>query len=211
MARNSGGTITGRFFYLILQLAVVFAGVYGAFYLNEKKAKENQLQRIVQIHEHFINETKLLENNLTQLDVIDTAIDKFFVSYKNSEMPAITDFYFPFTNSNVNANIWQSILNSGAIEILNFETVIEIDNYVDLRSSLQETVEKGNEYQKDLVLPNLDKGIYEFYDFRTKQLKPKYSWFLSYLTNLQDRIKSFKSENKELTKSLSSKLEIIKK
>lgn len=209
MARRSGGSVIGRFFYLVFLFAIIFASIYGAFYLNNKKEVKKQQQKNIQIHEYFISETKTIENQLSKLHVLDTTIDGFLKSYKKLEMPEISGFHVPFTYHMGGGNLWEAVLHSDAAEVMKFETVKQIDELMNLRTALAETIKQGNAYQKDLVLPNMDKGKYEFYEFRTKELKPKYKWFLSYLSNLQAQIKEFRKLNSALTQYLTSELNAL--
>lgn len=191
---------------VIIELFIVFLGVYTAFMLDDYKSQKQKEKKKMQIYTHFFNIAEQSENEINIIaSAIDSSVNKFMEKYNEGNMPIIEGSHNFFTTS-VNDRIWKGILNNGGIELLDFNAITIIDNYHNSQIYLLKTMETAQDFSRDLVYPNIDKGNDYFYNLKTKKLKKKFSWYISYLTSLQWQIKQLQLENKRLLKKLGEKI-----
>lgn len=112
-----------------------------------------------------------------------------------------------FFTSSVNTHIWEAMLASGGTRILDFTTIQKINQYENNKVNLLKTLEKGGEYCMLVILPASDKGKGEFYDYRTRSLKPKYSWYIRFLQSIRQQYEDLENSNLSLIEYLTNHLD----
>ena len=96
-------------------------------------------------------------------------------------------------------------------DVLEFSTIRMIDTYENNKMDLVSLFEKGETYSIEFILPNMEKAKGEYYNYRTKELRPKYSWFIPYLLSIQKQYIALLSSNIDLAAFLSEKMTESKK
>ena len=112
-----------RFGWLIAELVFVFLGLYGAFLLERMHDNDMDLLRKKQILQALVDEFDNYEDELTSAS---HGLDEgygipFFTAYSSGEKPFPAPIPFGGMGS-VNTGIWEAMLQSGGIEVLEVGT-----------------------------------------------------------------------------------------
>ena len=191
--------------FLFIELIVVFCGVFGAFVFDDIKQSKRDTEKAIQICEFYISEVDLMLDRLQfESQNLDTVVNSFLEKYNNKETPDL--FFGGLFTTHITTRIWEGFLNSNAIKNLSFNTIKSIDLYVADKTNLVIFAEKGATYYKDIILQNMTSGFDEFYNPQTKELKPAYTWYISFLKNMQRIYHNLIERSIELKKLLEEEL-----
>jgi len=194
-----------NFLWLILEFIIVFSSVFLAFMFNNIQEQKKEVEKATTIYEYFLTECNT-ERGFIEKEkaAFDSATNIFLHAYRIREMPDITGVPVFFTSS-VNTRVWEAILISGGTDVLEFSTIQMIDTYENNKVDLVKLFEKGEAYSVEFLLPNMEKAKGEFYNYWTKELRPKYSWFITYLISIQKQYSALLNSNIDLTAYLTEK------
>ena len=194
-----------NFLWLILEFIIVFSSVFLAFVFNNIQEQKKELEKATTVYEYFLTECET-ERGFIEKEkaAFDSAANVFLHAYRIEEMPDISGAPIFFTSS-VNTRVWDAILMSGGTDVLDFSTIQMIDTYENSKMDLVKLFEKGEAYSIEFILPNIEKTKWEFYNYTTKELRPKYSWFITYLLSVQKQYSNLLNSNIDLTAFLIEK------
>lgn len=146
----------------VAELALVFVGVYAAFWLNNIQQHRQELKRRDQILESL---ERLLEeglaNNKEQVGKQERAAAEFQRALKAGEMPAIPRFTF---TTDYNPSDMATLLQAGGVELLDIETLMALRED---ESVIRWGLSRMAHYQKlsdELIAPNMDQDKSFFYE-----------------------------------------------
>lgn len=195
-----------NFLWLILELIIIFAGVFLAIVFNNLQEHKRDIEKARSIFEYFLNECEAERGFIEKEKVaFDSVTNVFLHAYKIGDMPDITGVPVFFTSS-VNTRVWEAILISRGTDVLDFATIRMIDTYENSKMGLFKLFEKGEIYSMEFLLPNMEKTKFEYYNYRTKELRPKYSWFIKFLLSIQQQYTDLLNANIELSTYLTEKM-----
>lgn len=175
------------FLPLLIELVVVFCGVYLAFWLNGYQEGQRDKNRKVEYCKVFAAELTYLSNllgkNATRLDSIHT-------HYKNEihakNQPELEPVHVSFDYKGV---ITGAVAQDKSFDALGIELVRNISLGTNTVFMIENRFRRYQRYTENILVPNLDKGRSEFYNPKTGMLNKKYLW---YLEGLEDIVKSAK-------------------
>ena len=126
LTRSAKSFVT-RFGWLIAELIFVFLGLYGAFLLERMHDEEMDQMRKRQILQALVDEFTEYEKELTSAS---STLDEghgvpFFTAYAGGERPFPTPIPFG-SMASVNTGIWEAMLQSGGIEVLEVEHIQKV-------------------------------------------------------------------------------------
>jgi len=199
--RSSGNPL-----WLLFELVVVFLGVWGAFFLTNYQATVKEEKKAKAIYEFFIAECELEKSQIgKERAVFDSVVTTFFESYNRGEMPDILGVPIFFTSS-VNTRVWEAVLASGGTDVMDFETIRMIDEFENNKLNMLSLFTKAENYGMDFLVLNMERPKSEFYNTWTKQMRPKYLWYLKFLRSIQQQYKNLAESNEKLIGYLTKKL-----
>ena len=177
-------TFFTRFGWLIAELVFVFLGLYGAFLLERANDNKNDLMRKRQILEALIDEFVEYESDLVgSSDTLDEGFAvSFFGAYANGEKPFPDPS--PFGDgglSRVNTGIWEAMLQSGGIEVLEVELIQEVQQFFKNHEKLILTYSSFDRRVELMIIPNQDENSSFFYEPEGIALRNKYKWYVNQL------------------------------
>jgi len=194
------------FGWLILELIIVFGGVYTAFLLTNYQERNREKEYAVSIYSYFLSECELERPHIEAEKVaFDSMATVFLNAYQLGEMPDIVGVPSFFTSS-VNIRVWEAALQSGGVDVLDFEAIRKIDQYENAKLGMLKLLEKGDIYSRELLLPNMERSKSEYYNLWTKKLRPKYQWYIRFIRSIQNQYKEMMDANIELTDYLGKKV-----
>ena len=177
-------TFFTRFGWLIAELVFVFLGLYGAFLLERANDDKNDLMRKRQILEALIDEFVEYESDLIgSSDRLDEGFAvSFFGAYGSGEKPFPNPS--PFGDgglSRVNTGIWEAMLQSGGIEVLEVELIQEVQQFFKNHEKVILTYTSFDRRVELMIIPNQDENSSFFYEQEGIVLRNKYKWYVNQL------------------------------
>ena len=191
---------------LVLELIIVFVGVYAAFLLDDFKTQKRNEKRRNQIYQSLYEEIFQGSSSMnTSFGMLDSLVfTPYLTSYDKGLMPTLKPLFIG--SANYSTRKWEAILSTGGIEILNLEMIEEMEEYYFQVHLLIEQMKKMESLCIQQLLPNLEKERTEFYNLQTKKLKEKYYWYIQTLSSMQELTKKIVIKNKKLLESLKIKI-----
>jgi hypothetical protein len=159
----------------LVELVIVFVGVYAAFMLNAHQGHEQQRQRRDQILSYLEKEVTASAANLKQVTAnYDRRMNEFTSQLAKGEMPDITPISWA---SSYNANDTTWLLQAGGLELLEIETVARMKEVDSAARTGLSTMAHYQQLSDQLIVPHLAEGRNFFYDPATKQLRKEYAQY----------------------------------
>jgi hypothetical protein len=167
---------------IILELVVVFVGVYAAFALSEHQAERQASERRRQIQLALVREIEDITANTCNAAHV---IGRMVASYDSALAAGGTPPLEPMMEAvGVENHMWDAALVSGGLDLLDVETIFRLSEFYNELNAGFAQMEQLRELTQTLLLPNLDAGTSEFYE-RPGRLRRRYGWYLVALRNLQ--------------------------
>jgi hypothetical protein len=202
---RSAKTFFTRFGWLFAELIFVFLGLYGAFLLERANDDKMDLMRKKQILEALVDEFVEYENDLT------TASEKldegygvpFFSAYSGGEKPFPQPL--PFGHGGglgaLNTGIWEAMLQSGGIDVLEVELIQEVQQFFKKFQDMYSVYERFERMVELMIMPELDQDNTFFYQSEGPELRDKYKWYVHQLFTIGMSLRGL-SEQAGSTKKL---------
>ncbi len=167
---------------LVLELLVVFLGVYGAFIVSEIQEEKNRAYKAQQIYTALIKEVKLIERNTGNATKnIKALYDHLSTAIEQKQRPTLSPLISPV---DFTPHMWNATINSDGINTLDVEFIYQLSDFYNELNSGFEQIHQLRSLSENVLIPNLNNSSEEFYDGETAELTPKYHWYLSGIQNL---------------------------
>lgn len=196
-------TTRSKLGWLLIDMLVVFLGVYAAFALDSYRQMQQQKQReetiIKSLLVEFSESQKTLDAMLPQ---INTLVDSLTIAYETGMMPRL-----PFMQAAIShrSQYWETMMQMGGFDVLDIDFVLKMEDYHAQVETLQETSKKFEQLCIQLILPQADAEISEFYNTETQKLKHRYSWYFPTLKNFKNKFHELHAQNRELLKYITTR------
>ena len=194
-----------RFGWLFAELIFVFLGLYGAFLLERAHDDKMELMRKKQILEALVDEFVEYESDLT------TASEKldegygipFFSAYSGGEKPFPQPLPFGHGGGlgDLNTGIWEAMLQSGGIDVLEVELIQEVQQFFKKFQDMHSVYERFERMVELMIMPELDQNNTFFYQAEGPELRDKYKWYVHQLFTIGMSLRGL-SEQAGSTKEL---------
>lgn len=171
--------------WLLAELVFVFVGMYGAFLLERMHEENLDDLRERQILQALIDEFGDYEKELSDFkEWLDEGYaNAFFQSYSRGEKP-----FPPIIPSGgmgkVNTGIWEAMLQSGGIELLEMEMILEIQSFFKKLQDVLDLYSRFERLTETMILPESDRNASFFYEEEGIVLRNKYKWYVNSLFSL---------------------------
>jgi hypothetical protein len=177
----------------VMDLLIVFVGVYAAFLLNRYDTYRRDEQRRLQILDSLEHETsENLHEFESDLAQVEPDLATFKRELAEGKMPHLG---IEMTNPSYDASDDATLLQAGGLELLDVRTIELLRQKNDMQRSLVAAIH--NNFEISLAeLANHQSA--DFYDQNTHQLKPMYSWYPYVLTSVLNQAKALIVSEKEL-------------
>lgn len=190
--------------WLVAELVLVFLGMYGAFLLERMHDEELDLLRKKQILQALVDEFKNYEDELSEASYgLDEGYGiPFFTAYSSGEKPFPTPIPFGGMGS-VNTGIWEAMLQSGGIEVLEVEMIQSVQGFFKKLQDLLDLYSRFERLTENLILPKMDESVGFFYESNNTELSSKYKWYVNSLFTVGMSLRELSSQA-AMTKGLLS-------
>ena len=171
-----------RFGWLIAELVFVFLGMYGAFLLERMHDEDMDMLRKRQILQALVDEFEDYEQELgSASNSLDEAYGvPFFTAYGAGERPFPTPIPYGGMGS-VNTGIWEAMLQSGGIEVLEVEMIQQVQVFFKKLQDLLDLYSRFERLTEQMILPEMDQDVSYFYEKEGPELRDKYKWYVNSL------------------------------
>ena len=184
----------------MVDLVIVFVGVYAAFVLNAYESSREQSERREQLLawlDDYCGESAAnLEKEQT---LIEEALTDFNRRLYKGEMPELV---YININSSYDSTFTLSFFQAGAGELLEVATLRQV-RAVDKDSKLAaEDIKHFQELTTAVLVPQLNHERTFFYDTSSRQLLPEYAWYPTAFQDMVDYCNKIRPEIDELRKQI---------
>jgi hypothetical protein len=191
-----------RFGWLIAEVVLVFLGMYGAFVLERMHDDDMDLLRKRQILQALVDE---FANYEEELGSASNSLDEgygipFFTTYSSGDKPFPRPIPFGGMGS-VNTGIWEAMLQSGGIEVLEVELIQGVQGFFKKLQDLLDLYSRFERLSESMILPEMDQSVDFFYEAEGSELRDKYKWYVNSLFTIGMSLREL-SEQAKTTKEL---------
>jgi hypothetical protein len=169
-------------FRLVLELLVVFVGVYAASaFARRQQDRQNEARRhqirlaLIQEIQGVIRNTRNAEAQVRQglLMYEQAAQQKQFRPLQ----PQIEPVRFQ-------THMWEATLQSGALDLFEVRTVYQLSEFYNQLNEGFETLRQLRDMSERMLVPVAGAPASEYYDVTTGQVRPKYEWYFDGMRRL---------------------------
>ena len=184
----------------IVDLLIVFVGVYAAFVLNAYESRREQSERrdqlLAWLDDYCSESAANLENEQT---LIEEALTDFNRRLNKGEMPELV---YINISSSYDSTFPLTFFQAGAGELLEVRTLRQL-RAVDKDSKLAaEDITHFQELTTSVLVPQLNHERSFFYDPASRKLLPQYSWYPAAFQDMVDYCNKIRPEIDELRKRI---------
>ena len=170
---------------LLLELLVVFVGVYAAFALSTWQEDRRDDARRAQILEALHAHVAWVDEGV---DVMRPALDSSFISpfldgLEAGERPEVEPI--TLTTGESGTGLWEAMLQSGGLDVLEAPTIELMHKYFASLQRGADGLEEARAQTLAQLYPRLGSGPDTFYDPRTGALRPEYGWYPAALRRMR--------------------------
>jgi hypothetical protein len=159
----------------LVEVVIVFIGVYAAFLFNAHQIRNQAQQRRHQILAYLEKRATTSSEKLRQVTLnYDERMNAFLTQLGRGDMPEISPIAWA-TSYSANETSW--ILQGGGLELLDIATIAKLKEVDSAASTGLSTMAHYQLLSDQLIVPHLGEGKSFFYDPDTKQLRPEYALY----------------------------------
>ena len=205
---RSAKNLFSRFGWLLAELLFVFLGLYGAFLLERMHDDKMDLLRKRQILEALVQEFTGYESELSEAS---TALDEgygvpFFTKYAGGERPFPRQI--PLVGmGNVNTGIWEAMLGSGGMEVLEVKKIQEVQAFFKAYQDFLQLLQGFKELYNSFILAEYDHNASFFYEVKGTELRDKYKWYVNQLFQMGMGLRALSEQASSTLNILEEELE----
>jgi hypothetical protein len=190
----------GKIAEWMVDLFIVFIGVYSAFlfngYENRREQNDRREQLLTWLDDYCGESAANLENEKT---LIEEAITDFNRRLNNGEMPELA---YVNISSSYDSSFSLSFFQAGAGELLEVGTLRQL-RAVDKDSRLAaEDIQHFQQLAASVLVPQLNHERTFFYDPSTRKLLPQFAWYPSAFQSMVDYCDKIRPEIEELRRRI---------
>ena len=179
-----------------------FLGCMELFFLERMHDDDMDLLRKRQILQALVDEFEDYENELgSASSSLDEAYGvPFFSSYGQGDRPFPTPIPYGGMAS-VNTGIWEAMLQSGGIEVLEVDVIQKVQVFFKKLQDLLDLYSRFERLTEQMILPEMDQDVNFFYQAEGSELRDKYKWYVNSLFTIGMSLRSL-SEQATTTKKV---------
>jgi hypothetical protein len=167
---------------LVLELLVVFIGMYAASALAEyQKAKELEARRR-QIRGALVEEIEAIAGDARSMA---RELNGMLTLSKAAADPKSYTPLQPFLNPvSPRVDMWEATLRSGGLDVLDVHTFWRVSQFYNRVNQGLAQFAQLRDLSEQMLLPVEGAGYEEYYDPKTGRIRPKYAWYYRGVGNL---------------------------
>lgn len=184
--RRSVWSQAGR---LLLELLVVFVGVYAAFALSTWQEAQRDQARQRQILQALRSHVAWVHTDVERMHPrIDAELSAFLEEMEAGSMPELEPI--ELAGGEIGSGLWEALLQSGGLDVLNTSTIELMHKYFGALKYGATRLDDARAQTRLQLYPNLGRGPSAFYDVATGELRPEYGWYPSALRQMRGNVRT---------------------
>ena len=195
---------------LVSELAIIFAGVYGAFWVERYRGQVEDRERAITILEALEAE---LENLTTfgpvVVDSMTAVLDAFETATAAGQRPPPA-FYREPNAETPSISVWKATLSSGGVNLLDPDLFFRAAAVYNLIESASQRYLRYNAVTESELLPRLSLGPEAFYDPGTGRMDPLFVVHMDLLRTLRDEVAFSVERSRALIQAIQEELERLR-
>jgi hypothetical protein len=185
----------------VIELAIIFAGVFGAFVAEDVRQSREDAQRARQIYAALSGEVSTFAAGAPQvMALIDSAVAEWEEA-RRRDMVAPPPFYREPRAEVPPTAIYEATLASGGVAVLDPELFNEVATFYNRLSSLSDRYLRYNAFTETHVLPGVLGDPAAFYD-GTSVLLPVFRTHMDRMTEIRGELEQLELDAGELLEAL---------
>jgi len=159
---------------LLLELIIVFVGVYAAFALAEWESSRDADARRRQLQAAVVQEIRDITSNTRRVSTLAAPqLARFDSLIAAGARPPLEPKMEPVR---IETHVWTAMLQAGVLDLFDVKTVYEISQFYNELNLGFEQLAQLRTLSETVLIPNLDRGATEFYN-ADGDLRAKYEWY----------------------------------
>ena len=205
---RSAKTFFSRFGWLGSELVFIFLGLYGAFLLERHNDDKNDIIRKRQILQALVDEFDGYSREFAEASatIDENYAEPFLSAYAGQEKPFPTPIPFGGLSS-VNTGIWEAMLQSGGIDVLEVEDIQRVQGFFKKMQDFLDLFSRFETLTTAFIMPEMDQNASFFYEEESPQLRSQYGWYVNQLFALGTTLRELSEESAATHEFLKSQLE----
>lgn len=196
-ARRSVGKGLG---WLLVELIVVFVGVYAAFVLDDYREQKRVETKKSQVYAALLEE---FGAHAAALDTIASYVDGFAADFRSEHdagaMPRPGHVHLML---GIRSGLWDAVLKAGGLDVLDVGVMYRINTYYSFARFIAGEMERLTALSDQFLLPAAEEDIEWFYDIRTRKLKKTYGWYVTTLEAIGKHMLNLRDMTEDLIADL---------
>lgn len=189
---------------LLLELVIVFVGVYLAFLFNEYRANAEQASRQGQLREALASEIDVfIQGADRMLPVLDSLVDRWDSAYAAGAHPGPLEA--PSGGVDMPPRgMWQAVIASDPLSTLDVATMQSVSEFYNALDVLIEKYDRLRAFDEASIVAYADDGRMAFYKPGSTALRPEYRAYMSRFHDVVSLFRSVRSLGAESRNKLSA-------
>lgn len=188
---------------LLIELLVVFVGVWGAFLVEGWREDRQREERERQIYGALMREISEFGANSCSFAREIRRTDSIFTARMGEGDPLRPiPMIMPL---DVTPHMWNATLQAGGLEILDVRTMYDVSSFYNNLAIAFAELEALGAFSRDVLIPNVDRPLSEFYDPETHRPRPRYEAYFQSVNNLTWRSAQLVVEARGLIRDLTER------
>lgn len=169
---------------LVIELVVVFVGVYAAFALSQYEVRKEAVERRHQLRDALVREIEDLTSTTRRVaEELPLRLQQFDSARRAGLRPALQ----PWIEAvRVQPHMWQATLQSGGLELFDVPTIYRLSRFYNELEVGFDQIAQLRSLSESVLIPNIERGSDEFYEPDGRTLRPKYGWYREGLAHLAE-------------------------
>lgn len=186
---------------LLLELVVVFVGVYLAFLFNEYRAESEQASHREHLRAALASEIEVfIRDAEPMLSFLDTLLAQWDHAYDVGEQP--DPLGVPFGGiGKPPRGMWQAVVESDPLSTLDIATMQSVSEFYNAMDALIERYDRLRSFDEAAVVPHADDGPAAYYGAGSTTLRPEYRAYMSRfhdVANLLRQVRRLAAESRDM-------------
>jgi len=171
---------------LVSELLIIFAGVYGAFWVERYRQDLEDNERALTILEALAREIENVSSNGPLVrDAMASALEAYDTQV-GAGIRARPAFYREPGAETPSISVWKATVASGGVNLLDPELFYTLAEFYNRVESFSQRYLRYNQVTEQEVLPRLSLGAEAFYDPSSGELDPVFRVHMDQLRTLHD-------------------------
>ncbi len=177
------------------ELLIVFFGVWGALWAENRREESQDRERAIRIAEAMVTNLDTMAIGWGEPFIAEqqTQLTRWKESYESGDRPI--PFYFRLPGGEQGpTEIWDAAISSGLLDVLDPVLVSDLGNFFREFGGVTIRLSRYQERTEELIYPGLKEGVDWYYKVGSTRLKPEFEGFI---LQTEELLREWENRNNE--------------